>query len=82
MPYDPVRDLAPIGTLLTGSMIIAAHPDFEGTSLSALIDIARKRPGEIQFAVPGNGSPPHIVLATLMNMTGTRFSVVPFKRGT
>jgi tripartite-type tricarboxylate transporter receptor subunit TctC len=77
--YDPVRDLAPVATLLTTPMIIAGHPRFEARSFRALIELAKKRPGEIQFATPGSASPPRIVLAIINSATGTRFDVVPFK---
>lgn len=81
LQYDPIRDLTPIATLVTGPMLIAAHPDFDADSLPAVLDLARKKPGEIQVAVPGEGSPPRIVLEMLMKITGTRFSVVPFRGG-
>jgi len=81
LQYDPVRDLAPIGTLVMGPMLIAAHPDFDADSFPAILDLAREKPGEIQVAVPGNGSPPHIVFEMLMKVTGARFSIVPFKGG-
>jgi tripartite-type tricarboxylate transporter receptor subunit TctC len=81
LPYDPMRDLEPIGTLVTGPMLIASHPDFGADSLPIVLDLARKKPGEIQVAVPGEGSPPRIVLEMLMKITGTRFSVVPFRGG-
>jgi tripartite-type tricarboxylate transporter receptor subunit TctC len=81
MPYDPDRDLAPVGTVLSGSMMLVAHPTFPAASLAELVAAARRQPGELNFAVPGNGSPPHLVLAMLMGATGTSFYVVPFKTG-
>ena len=58
--YDPVRDLAPIATLITTPMIITAHPRFEAQSLKALIELAKKKPRQIRFATPGSASPPRV----------------------
>jgi tripartite-type tricarboxylate transporter receptor subunit TctC len=80
--YDPVLDLAPVATLLMTPMVIAAHPRFEARSFSVLIDLAKKRPGDIRFATAGSGSPPRVVLAVIMDATGTRFDSVPFKSDT
>ena len=80
--YDPVRDLAPVATLLLTPMVIAAHPRFEARSFPALIDLAKKRPGDIRVATAGIGSPPRVVLAVIMDATGARFDAVPFKSDT
>ena len=77
--YDPVRDFAPITTLITTPMIITAHPRFEVQSLRAVIDLAKKKPGQIRFATPSSGSPPRVLLATIMAATGAHFEVIPFK---
>ena len=81
LPYDPQRDLLPVGTLFSGSMMIVAHPSLSVNSLTELVALARAKPGGIDFAVPGNGSPPHVVLAMLMDATRASFSVVPYKTG-
>jgi len=77
--YDPVRDLAPIATLITTPLIITAHPRFEAQSLGALIELAKKKPRQIRFATPGSASPPRVLLATITAATGAHFDVIPFK---
>jgi len=81
LPYDPDRDLQPVGTILNGSMMIVADPSFSARSLFDLVALARSKPGAIDFAVPANGSPPHVVLGMLMDTTRTSFSVIPYKTG-
>jgi tripartite-type tricarboxylate transporter receptor subunit TctC len=81
LPYDPDRDVQPVGTVLNGSMMIVAHPSLGARTLSELVDMARSKPGAIDFAVPANGSPPHVVLGMLMDTTKTSFSIVPYKTG-
>jgi tripartite-type tricarboxylate transporter receptor subunit TctC len=81
LPYDPVRDVQPIGTVMSGSMMIVAHPELPARSIGDLVSMAKRKPGGIDFAVPANGSPPHVVLGLLMDATQTSFSVVPYKTG-
>ena len=81
LPYDALRDVQPVGTVMSGSMMIVAHPGFSARSLGDLVSIAQRKPGDIDFAVPANGSPPHVVLGMLMAITHTSFSVVPYKTG-
>ena len=81
LPYDPDRDLQPVGTVLNGSMMIVAHPSFGARTLSDLVAMARSKPGAIDFAVPANSSPPHVVLGMFMDTTKTSFSVIPYRTG-
>lgn len=81
LPYDVERDLQPIGTILNGAMMIVANPSFPARSLADLVSISRSKPGEVDFAIPAIGSPPHVVLGMLMDTTRTSFSVIPFKTG-
>ena len=71
LPYDPVRDVQPVGTVMSGSMMIVAHPTFAAGSIGDLVSMAQRKPGGIDFAVPANASPPHVVLGMLMDVTHT-----------
>jgi len=81
LPYDPVNDIAPVGTIFSGPMVVVANPGFGPNSLSDLVEASKKQAAGINVAIPGNGSPPHIVLAMLMRATGARFNLIPFKTG-
>jgi tripartite-type tricarboxylate transporter receptor subunit TctC len=81
LPYDPERDLQPIGTILNGSMMIVANPSFGARTLAEAVAMARAKPGEVNFAIPATGSPPHVVLGMLMDTSHSAFSVIPFKTG-
>jgi tripartite-type tricarboxylate transporter receptor subunit TctC len=81
LPYDADRDLQPIGTILNASMMIVANPSFPARSLADLVSISRSKPGEVDFAIPALGSPPHVVLGMFMDTTRTSFSIIPFKTG-
>lgn len=81
LPYDPLSDVVPVGTVMSGSMMVVAHPSLPVQNLSDLVALAQRRSGGLDFAIPANGSPPHVVLALLMEATHSSFTVVPFKTG-
>ena len=81
LPYDPQRDLAPVGTVLSGSLMLVAHPSLRIDSLSALAAAARTRPEGLAIAVPASASPPHVVLLMLMRALRLPLTVVPFRTG-
>lgn len=82
LPYDPLRDLEPVAPLVTGSMVLAAHPSFPGSSLSDVAAFAKAQPGRIFVAMPQNGSPPHVVALLLNRTAGLSVTMVPHKSGT
>jgi tripartite-type tricarboxylate transporter receptor subunit TctC len=81
LPYDPLRDLQPVCTLVTGAMAIAAHPSFPADRLQDLIELAKARPGKLFMAMPQNGSPPHVIALLLTRMGGIDVTLVPHKSG-
>jgi len=81
LSYDPLRDLEPIGTLVTGAMAIAVHPSFPAQTFAELIDLAKARPKELFVALPGTGSPPHVVLLMLQKEAKFELAVVPHRSG-
>lgn len=81
LPYDPERDLEPIAPLVTGAMVLAAHPSFPGRSLTELVALARVHPGKYFVAIPQAGSPPHIVALLLNRAAGIEVTFVPHKAG-
>src|SRR5436190_18406275 len=44
LPYDPVRDVQPVGTVMSGSMVIVAHPSFAAHSIGELVSLAQSKP--------------------------------------
>lgn len=70
LPYDPLRDLEPVGPLVTGAMALAAHPSFAAHSLVDLVGMTKGQPDKFFMAMPQAGSPPHIVALLLQRATG------------
>ncbi|MDO8598229.1 MAG: tripartite tricarboxylate transporter substrate binding protein [Sulfuricaulis sp.] len=81
LPYDPVKDFAPITWFADGAYILVVHPSLPVKSVQEFVELARKRPNEITYASAGNGSGGHLAGALLSSMTGIKILHVPYKGG-
>lgn len=81
LPYDPVKDFAPITLMASGPYILVVHPSLPVKSVKEFIALARKHPGQIAYASSGNGSGGHLAAALLGSMTGIKMLHVPYKGG-
>ncbi len=79
VPYDPQRDLAPVGMLVISPQVLVVHPSVPANSVSELIALAKSRPGMLNFASVGTGTSPHLGGELLQSLTGTRLVHVPYK---
>jgi len=60
IPYDPVKDFAPVTLVAASPNVVSAHPGFPAKSLKELIEIVKASPGTYSFAQPSTGSTPHL----------------------
>jgi tripartite-type tricarboxylate transporter receptor subunit TctC len=81
LPYDPVKDFAPISLTARLPLLLVVHPDFPARSVRELIALAKSKPREIDFASPGPASPHHLAMGLLMQRTGIDLVHVPYKGG-
>lgn len=82
LPYDTLRDFAPIGLVGTGPYLLVIHSSIPATTVSEFIAWGKARPpGEVSYASTGFGSPPHLAMELLKTMTGVNFTHVPYKGG-
>lgn len=81
VPYDPVKDYAPITLLGTGAYILVVHPSLPVKSLKELIALAKARPGQIAYSSSGNGSGGHLAAELMDSMAGIKLLHVPYKGG-
>lgn len=79
LPYDPVRSIAPIAMIAAGPSILVAHPSVKATNLKEFIELARAKPGSLNFGSSGIGSTPHLAVELLRQMTKTDMVHVPYK---
>ena len=81
LPYDPVRDYAPVTLLGSGVYLLVVHPSLPAKTVKELISLARARPGQIAYASSGNGSGGHLAAELLNTMAGIKLLHVPYKGG-
>ncbi len=79
LPYDPVKDVAPISMVNIVPFILAVHPSVKAASLQEFIELARAKPGALNFATPGTGSTTHLAAELFWQLTGTAMVHVPYK---
>ena len=79
LPFDTLRDLAPVMLLASSANALLAHPSFPARTVKELIAIARARPGQVTFASGGNGTSTHLSGEMLAQMGGVRMIHVPYK---
>jgi tripartite-type tricarboxylate transporter receptor subunit TctC len=78
MPYDPVNGLTPIANMARGAMALAVHPSLPVNTLSELIALAKQKPGELNFASTGPGTPQHLAMEMLSLRAGIKMVHVPY----
>lgn len=79
MPYDPIRDFAPVTQIANYPMVLVTNPTLSANSVADLLAIARARPGKLVYASFGNGSTPHLGMELLKTMAGVDLVHVPYK---
>jgi tripartite-type tricarboxylate transporter receptor subunit TctC len=79
VPYDPVRDFAPITQVVTVPLILASHPSLPTRSLKELMAFLRKRPGELNYGTGSVGSNPHLAMELFLTMTRLKVIHVPYR---
>ena len=82
LPYDPVRDLAPVTSVGSAAFVLVTHPSLAVNSIAELVALAKRRPGELTLGSPGYGGINHVAGEYLAQLTGARFTHVPFKGST
>jgi tripartite-type tricarboxylate transporter receptor subunit TctC len=79
LPYDPVRDFAPIGQVSNATNVLLVSPKLGVTSVKELIALAKAKPGQLNFASSGVGTIPHLTAAKFNLMAGVDLQHVPYK---
>jgi tripartite-type tricarboxylate transporter receptor subunit TctC len=79
LPFDPVKDFAPISQLYWLPNLLVVHNAVPARSVQELIKLARARPGELTFATGGSGSPPHVAGELFKSMAGIDIREIPYK---
>ncbi len=79
LPYDPVRDLAPIAQLASAPLVMAVHPSLQAQTVAELVALAKAKPGTLSYSSSGNGSVHHFAGELFKLRTGTDIVHIPYK---
>jgi tripartite-type tricarboxylate transporter receptor subunit TctC len=79
LPYDIERDFAAVTQIASASNVLVINPSVPAQSLAELIRIGRDRPGTLNYASAGRGTPAHLAGEMLNLMAGTKMTHVPYK---
>lgn len=79
LPYDTLRDFAPVSLISIGPFVLMAHPSLPAKNIRELIALAKAQPGKLNYASAGNGVANHLAGELFKQMTGTDIVHVPYK---
>ncbi len=79
VPYDPLRDFAPVALVTKVTEVLVVTPKLGIKSVKELIALAKDKPGAVSFASTGIGSPPHLAQELLDVSAGVKFLHVPYR---
>ncbi len=79
LPYDPYKSFTPISGLMLINHGLIEHPSFPPNTIKELIELAKQKPGEINYGTYGIGSSGHLNMVLLEEMTGAKFQAIHYK---
>jgi tripartite-type tricarboxylate transporter receptor subunit TctC len=79
LPYNPLKDLAPITLISIVPAVLAVHPGVPAKSVKELVALAKSKPGQLTFSSSGNGGTGHLAGEMLKMMSGVDMVHVPYK---
>jgi tripartite-type tricarboxylate transporter receptor subunit TctC len=79
VPFDPVRDFSPIVQMIGIPYVLIAHPSVQAKTAQELVQLAKARPGKLEYSSGGTGSAQQLAMELFMSLTGTQFLHVPYK---
>ena len=79
MPYDPIKDFAPVSLTTTSPAVLVVHPAVPVKSVKDLIALAKAKPGELNYGSGGAGSTPHLAAELFNSMAGVKIVRVSYK---
>jgi len=79
LPYDPARDLVPIAQVTIAPNVLVLNKDVPAASVQDLVELARRRPGELTFASAGIGTSTHLAGELFQSMAGVKLQHVPYR---
>ena len=82
VPYDPVKDYAPVGVVAGITWVLVANNDLPVKSVGELVAYAKARPGKLDYSSGGVGSPQHVAMEAFKAQTGVYLVHIPYRGAT
>ena len=79
LPYDPIKELAPISEVAVLPFVLVVHPSVPAHNVPELIALAKAKPGELNYASVGNGTAVHLATELFRQITGVDIVHIPYK---
>ena len=79
IPYDPIKDFAPVAPLAIGRLALVTNPSLGVKTVNDFIALAKRQPGKLNYGSPGNGTPHHLAMELFKSRTGIDVLHVPYK---
>ena len=79
LPYDPVKDFAPVTLLVSIPNLLAVHPSVPVNNVGELIALAKAQPGKLNVGSPGVSTSAHLIISLFRSVTGADMTHIPFK---
>ena len=70
LAFDPVKSFAPVALIATGTLALVVHPQLPARSVREFVQLAKRRPGELHYASPGNASAQHLAMELFKSLAG------------
>ena len=81
LPFDPVRDFAPVTMVAYSPHILVVNPAVPVNSVQELVALGKNKPGKLNFAISGVGGAPHLAGVEFALRTGVKWEYIPYKGG-
>jgi tripartite-type tricarboxylate transporter receptor subunit TctC len=81
LPFDVVRDLAPVSLIGAAPLLLTVHPSVPARSVRELVALAKKHPGKLNYPSAGKGTNSHLSMELFKSMSGTNIVNVPYRGG-
>jgi len=82
LPYDIIQDFQPISLAALGTYLLVVHPSVPANSVKELIELAKAKPGALNFASSGAGAPPHLAGVLFQKLAGVTLNHIPYRGDT
>lgn len=79
LPYDSVKDFAPVSNVANSTFVLVVHPALPAKSVAEFVSLAKAKPGQMSYASWGKGSATHLATELFMTLTQVKLVQVPYK---